>query len=338
MNCPLISILIPVYQVEPYIERCARSVFEQTYDNLEYIFVDDASPDNSLGILERIIDEYHERKDQIRIIRHPHNKGLAAARNTAVGSCHGRFVFHVDSDDWVERNAVELLVNKQQEADSDIVTGQAIKHYRGTSSPYLSGGWNLEKKELLTQLLTYRVSTTLWRRLIRTSLYTDNDVWANEAGSGGEDFQVLPRLVYYSHHVAGVDTNIYHYNRDNANSFSNNSQILKFQQQGYVSVRVIASFFSDKEDYLQIIVRGLVVRHLFFRMKQNALWGNRQGYEYFRNELMYTHTADFHYILWDKKIQKYIDTHYRSFKFSLFLLKQFRKCRQFVKKNHKLST
>ena len=98
----LVSILVPVYKVEDYIERCARSLFEQTYSNLEFIFVDDCSPDDSVEILGRIMDDYPARKEAVRIIRHNHNRGSAASRNTALDNGSGEFVFAVDSDDWLE--------------------------------------------------------------------------------------------------------------------------------------------------------------------------------------------------------------------------------------------
>ena len=82
-DLPLVSVLLPVYQVEEYIERCARSVFEQTYQNLEFVFVDDGSTDSSIDLLKSVINDYHDLKDNIHIIRHLENKGLAAARNTA---------------------------------------------------------------------------------------------------------------------------------------------------------------------------------------------------------------------------------------------------------------
>ena len=128
-NNPLVSILVPVYNVEQYIERCARSLFEQTYDNLEYIFVDDCTPDKSIQILERVLAEYPQRREQTKIIHHDRNRGLAAARNTAVENCSGVFLTHVDSDDWIEFNAVELLVNKQQENDADIVSSNTFCQY-----------------------------------------------------------------------------------------------------------------------------------------------------------------------------------------------------------------
>lgn len=108
-----VSICVPVYGVERYIERCARSVFEQTYDNIEYIFVDDCSPDHSIDILKNVIEEYPARKPNVRIVRHEHNRGLAAARNTAIDNAGGDFVLHIDSDDYIPSDYVSLLATKQ---------------------------------------------------------------------------------------------------------------------------------------------------------------------------------------------------------------------------------
>ena len=133
----LVSILVPVYGVEKYIERCARSLFEQTYNNLEYIFVDDCTPDNSIAILKRVMEEYPMRKGQVRILRHERNRGIAAARNTALDAAQGSFLSHVDSDDYLARDAIRLLVNKQVETGADIVTGIfSIITHKGIQQSY----------------------------------------------------------------------------------------------------------------------------------------------------------------------------------------------------------
>ena len=117
-----ISILVPVYGVEKYIPQCAKTLFEQTYHDIEYIFVDDCSPDDSIVVLQQILANYPERKNQVHIVRHDHNRGLGAARKTAFEAATGDFVINVDSDDYLSLNAVELLVAKQQETGADIVS------------------------------------------------------------------------------------------------------------------------------------------------------------------------------------------------------------------------
>lgn len=121
--------LVPVYRVEKYIERCARSLFEQTYSNLEFVFVDDCSFDQSIDILQRVIEDYPDRGGSVIIINHDNNRGLSAARNTLLDNATGDFISWVDADDWLESNAIELLVQKQQQTNSDIVSGDIRVYY-----------------------------------------------------------------------------------------------------------------------------------------------------------------------------------------------------------------
>lgn len=313
MSLPLVSILVPVYRVEACIERCARSVFEQTYENLEYVFVDDASDDQSIKILKCVLLDYPKRLDQVHIIRHNQNKGVAASRNTAVTSCQGEFVFHVDSDDWVEANAVELLVKKQQETNADIVTAEAIDidNDNGNKNKHLSGGWDLDRETLLVYLLTYQVSTVLWRRLIRKRLYTDNNISCDECGRSCDDFQVFPRLVYYANMVSGIEDCIYYYNKSNQQSITNNvKNNVESQIQGLVAVKVIVAFFSDKEPYLRKIVAGMDVKNIHFRLVNNAIYRNRVGYDVFLKYMKESDCSYWHLVGWNKPLIRLLESNY----------------------------
>ena len=118
---PKVSVVIPTYNVEKYIERCVRSLFEQTLDSMEYIFVDDCSPDNSIAIMQKVLEEYPQRKDQVKIIRHEVNQGVGAARNHGVAACTGDYIIHCDPDDWVDLNMYETMYNKAIENNADMV-------------------------------------------------------------------------------------------------------------------------------------------------------------------------------------------------------------------------
>ena len=118
----LVSVCIPIFGVEKYIERCARSLFEQTMTvGIEFIFVNDCTKDKSIEILEQILSEYPERKGQVKIIHHEKNQGLVAARQTALAHTNGRYIIHCDSDDWVDLNLYETMYNKAIETDADVV-------------------------------------------------------------------------------------------------------------------------------------------------------------------------------------------------------------------------
>lgn len=118
---PKVSICIPVYNVEKYIGRCARSLFDQTLDDIEYIFVNDCSPDRSMSVLERVIKEYPKRKPQIQIINHNTNQGSAAARNSCLSVATGEYIGWCDSDDWVEPQMYEKMYEKGVAEKADIV-------------------------------------------------------------------------------------------------------------------------------------------------------------------------------------------------------------------------
>jgi glycosyltransferase involved in cell wall biosynthesis len=81
---PFVSVIVPIYDVEPFFERCLRSLFEQTLDNVEYIFINDCTPDNSMLLLNKMLEEYPYRREQVRIITHEHNKGLGSARKAGM--------------------------------------------------------------------------------------------------------------------------------------------------------------------------------------------------------------------------------------------------------------
>jgi glycosyltransferase involved in cell wall biosynthesis len=115
---PIISIIIPVYKVEKYLHRCLDSILAQTFIDFECILVDDGSPDNCPAIC----DEYAKKNNRITVI-HKENTGVAAARDSGLSKASAEFVMYVDSDDWLEPNALELLYKKQRETDADIVVG-----------------------------------------------------------------------------------------------------------------------------------------------------------------------------------------------------------------------
>ena len=120
---PTVSILVPIYGVEKYIEQCAETLFQQSFADIEYVFVNDCTKDRSVEILQQTIDRFPERKSQVILIQHEHNKGLGGARHTAFAASRGRYIMHVDSDDLLPLDAVEKLVKAAEKSGADIVDG-----------------------------------------------------------------------------------------------------------------------------------------------------------------------------------------------------------------------
>ena len=118
-----VSVIIPVYNVAEYIEKCLYSVIQQKTDNIECILVDDCGTDNSIAIAEKIIDQYNG-PISFKILHHDYNRGLSAARNTGIDTATGEYLFFLDSDDEVSGNAIEMLLSEAQEQpDVEIVVG-----------------------------------------------------------------------------------------------------------------------------------------------------------------------------------------------------------------------
>ncbi len=216
-----VSILIPVYGVERYIETCVRSLMEQTYQDIEYIFVNDCTPDDSITILRKIVAQYTNRIEQVHIIDHEKNKGLGAARKTSLGYATGDAVLIVDSDDYLHQQAVELLVRKMQETKANIIDGGFALVSNGVISkhikpPHLSTQTYL-KRILCQNIEPYRI----WGRLISRSLFINHHIVFHEGIDYGEDFSVVPILLINGSRT-WVDDTIYYYRDDSPSSYTNN--------------------------------------------------------------------------------------------------------------------
>ena len=312
---PLISILVPIYNVEQYIDQCARSLFEQTYPNLEFIFVDDASSDRSVEILQQVIKYYPKREGSITIIHHDKNLGLAAARNTLVDNCKGKFLVHVDSDDWIEPNAIELLVKKQIETEADIVTGLFYRHTLNEGHEIIAKvtsplkGENRE--ETLKEMLEYGSVVATWNRLIRRSLYFDYNIRCIEGIDAGEDVLITPRLMYYSQKVTACNAFTYHYNQCNSNSYVNSlPNNWDMQHQLIQATLLNVDFFKDKEAFLYEAMNKQLAIRLKKMLELTYKKQNRHGYY---TVLAYLDDLDHKYlplIGWDKPGKRWLDHHY----------------------------
>jgi glycosyltransferase involved in cell wall biosynthesis len=326
----LVSILVPIYGVEKYIERCARSLFEQSYSNLEFVFVNDATPDKSVEILQQVIPQYPKWEGRITIISHDKNRGLAAARNTLVDNCRGEFLLHVDSDDWIEPNTVELFVKKQNETNADIVTGSYISHIikEGSEKTRRWIAPDNDRLETLKGMLKFGSVVATWNRLIRSSLYRDNNIRWVEGIDAGEDKIITPRLIYCSRKVAACDSFTYHYNCSNTNSIVNmlpNS--LNIQLQLIRACQVNVDFFRDKETYLYEAANQELVERMKKMLEINFKNMSSYGYNTMLAMLDETDQKYWPLIGWDRPRKRWLDHHYNLRKSYLLQVLRNAKCK-----------
>lgn len=229
-NAMKVSVIIPVYGVERYIERCVRSLFGQTMqDGIEFIFVNDCTPDRSIDIIHSLLDEYPHRRPQTRIIDHTENQGLAVARVTGVKAAQGEFVIHCDSDDWVEPDMYELLYNKAAETGADI-TGCDFFEELPDGTKYKQQRFDLPHDELLLQLTSAgTIEGFLWNRLVSRQFYLSGNYHAPKGTTLLEDLAVTLPMHIDTARVAYVAKALYHYNRTIADSMSSDMDLKKIR-------------------------------------------------------------------------------------------------------------
>lgn len=241
-----ISVLVPVYGVEKYIARCAESLFGQTYGDLEYIFVDDCTPDRSISVLRSVMERHPVRKGQVRIIRNDKNMGVGAVRQRLLDECTGDCLTFVDSDDYLPPCAVELLAAEMERSGADMVDGGWRRVAReGVSAVNLPYQGRDEQRYLRLMLCQNIVSNRMWGRLYRRTLFVDNGVRLMPGVDFCEDFSVMTRLLFYARR-SFVDDPVYFYSDDNSSSYTHTTSprhVSSFLK----SNRIVLDFFAAND-------------------------------------------------------------------------------------------
>lgn len=271
MNMPKVSIIIPVYGVEKYIERCARSLFEQTLDDIEYLFIDDCTPDKSVEILKRVLEEYPHRKSQVVIHRMEKNSGQAAVRKWGMLNATGEYVIHCDSDDWVDVHMYEKMYKKSVSADYDIVVcdyyeSDGISHVR--KNEYISD----KVEETMSSILLKKTHSVLWNKLVKKSIYNNEIIYpiANNA----EDYALLVQLAYHSKSFGYVNEPLYFYfyNTSSLTKVMTNENLINRFNQSVSNIGIVESFlrknqslakYSDELDCIKVIEKEILISSSF---------------------------------------------------------------------------
>ncbi|MDE6582168.1 MAG: glycosyltransferase [Duncaniella sp.] len=210
MSQPKVSVIVPVYKVEQYIEECARSLFEQTLEDIEYIFVDDCSPDKSIDVLIDVLNDYPHRAGQVKILRHTENGGVSRSRQDGVDASTGEYVIHCDPDDWVDKDMYKLMYEKAVAADADIVGCDYALEYPDKSEVKRQN-FDLVKDDAVEAIFSGKLHAGLWCRLIRRDLIEKAGVKFRDDVVFMEDMLYVVPLHDVAEKVAYVDKAMYHY-------------------------------------------------------------------------------------------------------------------------------
>lgn len=238
---PKISILIPIYGVERYIARCARSLFEQSYNNIEYVFVNDCTKDDSISILKKVIQEYPHRQNQVKLINHEKNQGLGGTRLTGLVNSTCEYVWFVDSDDYIEPNALEIIIDYIKKGYDYIVFNYYIET-KDEIIRFYNQGLNVENA------LYQSVTPSIWKCVTKRNLFFDNGILPVPGINQSEDYLLTSRLILVARSPILVqDHFIYHYNLTNVNSYVNN--VTTKSMENCVDTCLIVYDFYKKRDF-----------------------------------------------------------------------------------------
>lgn len=215
---PKVSVLVPVYGAEKWIARCARSLFEQTLEDVEFIFVNDCTKDKSIEVLRSVAKDYTAR--DIRIIEHEKNAGVSVARQTAMDNARGEYWIFCDSDDFVDNDFCEKLYNAAKNTGADIACCNIRKEFWNGSQdltyPY--------KVETLQQSLHNFVIDTLLgslcNKLVNARIYREHNIRQWEFVKLWEDFLMVLRVSAFANFKVIVPDVYYHYVRNNGTSLT----------------------------------------------------------------------------------------------------------------------
>lgn len=208
-----ISIIIPIYNVEPYIASCLHSVMAQTYTgSIECILVDDCGQDDSIGVAKKVIANY-QGPIRFHILHHEHNRGLSAARNTGMKATSGNYLFFLDSDDEIPANAIELLVKPLSEETYDIVVGNTLTIGNDDLHEYLR--MKLDDGAILRYDEIIDCYKTKWNMLAQAKLYNRdficNSRLSFKEGIIHEDELWSFQAACVARSLRAVSHNVYHY-------------------------------------------------------------------------------------------------------------------------------
>ena len=228
MNKIKVSVIIPIYNVEQYIERCARSLMEQTMkDGIEFIFVNDCTPDKSVQILERVVSDYPERVNQVFVVNNSNNIGVTETRKKGIKVAKGEYIGWCDGDDWCDNEMFQEMYNVAVHSSSDIVVcdywnveGETM--IRSQMIPSNSPQEAVKKRYLNSKSFSF----SLWNQIIRKCYF--EKCWDNVTPVNfSEDTFVLSYIYYYAKSIRFVKKPLYFYRSDNENSLVNLHEITR---------------------------------------------------------------------------------------------------------------
>ncbi len=251
-----VSVIVPIFNVELYVERCIRSLFTQTKtDGVEYIIVNDCTPDGSMAIVERLISEFNHLN--VIVINNKTNQGIGATRCVGFSAANGEYIIYTDSDDWCEPTMIEDLYTKAKDSKADIVGCDYYLNY-ATQQKYIAQELSENPISNVNCLLSGRLHGSLCNKLVKHELYLNNNISITPNLNMWEDLVVSIMLFSCAGKVAHHPKAYLHYRQHEASLVHavNDAKIL-----GYVTaINIIDEFLHGRDFYNSTIEHLLIAK------------------------------------------------------------------------------
>ena len=239
-----VSILIPFFFFLQFVGRCVESLFTQTYKNIEYVFVNDCTPDRSMEVINEKIEEYG-MASKCKMIVHEQNQGISASRNDCLDNMTGDYFLFVDSDDYIDQDMVELLVEAAIREDADISGCGYIEEYSDHSVEHPQVYTN-DHDEMMRAITLLTIKGVMWKLLVRSSIVTDHreEVRFIPDRNMVDDYLFCCQIFYYAQRFAGVDRCMYHWIQYNPNNYTHTT-VFAVESQA-AAIRKTEEFYRTK--------------------------------------------------------------------------------------------
>ena len=262
-----ISVIIPIYNAANYIERCCESLFQQSLDSVEYIFVDDYSNDESIKYLRSIIEKYPSKENDIKVIRHEKNKGAATARNTGLKAASGKYIAWVDADDYIDVDMLMLLFEKAEKENADLVWCDfylVYENYKIESQQFFKEN----SKDFMRGLVRGDIQGMLWNKLIKRNIFTENKIKFLDGYNMAEDRNVLFKALYNCQKIAYLNIPLYYYTQFNTEAITRDPRVERIYEEIYNTKDILR--YVDEKKINWINAKDIEI--FKFRVKQKMLY------------------------------------------------------------------
>lgn len=266
---PKVSVIIPVFGVEHYISRSAASLFEQTLDDIEYIFIDDCSTDNSVEVLNETLEKYPQRTEQVRIVKMQYNTGQAGVRKYGIFLATGEYIAFCDSDDWVSLDMYQSMYEYASQGDYDMVVCDFVTSGDGVETVHKGVLSSTDRLAFLKDMMAQKCSWSLCNKLIKRDLF-HQAIEHFPVSNQGEDMAMVMQLTYGCNKIGHIDSTYYYYYQNPSSitkkvtfqSYKN--RYIQFQN----NLTIVSTFLASKEEFKQLRT-GLTALQFFGNSK---LW------------------------------------------------------------------